>query len=128
VVTDATGSAAGSGGSQIVDEFNSDHFDHGPHGFLGGGYIIGGQTGGRPIQQLAVPHGTPAWGAQWKRAAKENYLHTTNVVTHGSVMSYRDAYLDLDPTYKDSLGNPLLRMTFDWHDPIDCDLRVTNNP
>ncbi|MDB5955272.1 GMC family oxidoreductase [Ramlibacter sp.] len=108
--------AAGSGGSQIVDEFNSDHFDHGPLGFVGGGYIIGGQTGGRPIQQLAVPPGTPGWGAAWKRAAKESYLHTTNVVTHGSVMSYRDAYLDLDPTYHDSLGQPLLRMTFDWHE------------
>jgi len=108
--------AAGSGGSQIVDEFNSDHFDHGPHGFIGGGYIIGGQTGGRPIQQLSVPSGTPSWGAAWKKAAKDNYLHTTNVVTHGSVMSYRDAYLDLDPTYRDSLGNPLLRMTFDWHE------------
>jgi gluconate 2-dehydrogenase alpha chain len=107
---------AGSGGSQIVDEFNADHFDHGPHGFVGGAYIIGGQTGGRPIQQLAVPPGTPAWGAAWKRAAKDSYLHTTNVVTHGSVMSYRDAYLDLDPTYRDSLGQPLLRMTFDWHD------------
>ncbi len=108
--------AAGSGGSQIVDDFNSDHFDHGPHGFIGGGYIIGGQTGGRPIQQLSVPHGTPAWGAAWKRAAKDSYLHTTNVVGHGSVMAYRDAYLDLDPTYRDSLGIPLLRMTFDWHD------------
>ena len=107
---------AGSGGSQIVDEFNADHFDHGPHGFVGGAYIIGGQTGGRPIQQLAVPPGTPAWGAAWKRAAKDSYLHTTNVVTHGSVMSYRDAYLDLDPTYRNSLGQPLLRMTFDWHD------------
>lgn len=107
---------AGAGGSQIVDEYNSDHFDHAPHNFVGGGYIIGGQTGGRPIQQLAVPAGTPSWGAQWKKAAKENYLHTTSVVTHGSVMSYRDAYMDLDPTYRDSMGMPLLRMTFDWHD------------
>ena len=29
-------------------------------------------------------------------------------------MSYRDNYLDLDPTYKDSNGQPLMRMTFDW--------------
>jgi gluconate 2-dehydrogenase alpha chain len=107
---------AGAAGSAIVDEFNSDHFDHGPHGFVGGGYIIGGQTGGRPIQQLSVPPGTPNWGAQWKRAAKDSYLHTTSVGTHGSVMSYRDAYLDLDPTYRDSLGLPLARITFDWHD------------
>ncbi len=108
--------AAGSGGSQIIDEFNSDHFDHSKYGFVGGGYIIGGQTGGRPIQQLATPAGVPAWGAEWKRAAKDYYLHTTSVVTHGAVQSYQDAYLDLDPTYKDALGNPLLRMTFDWHD------------
>jgi gluconate 2-dehydrogenase alpha chain len=108
--------AAGSGGSQVIDEFNSDHFDHSKLGFVGGGYIIGGQTGGRPIQQLAVPPGTPSWGAEWKRAAKDHYLHTSSVVGHGSVMSYRDAYLDLDPTYRDSLGNPMLRMTFDWHD------------
>jgi gluconate 2-dehydrogenase alpha chain len=108
--------AAGSGGSQIIDEFNSDHFDHKLQGFIGGGYILGGQTGGRPIQQLAVPKGTPAWGTKWKQAAAENYLHTTGLTTHGSVMSYRDAFLDLDPTYKDALGQPLLRMTFDWHD------------
>ena len=25
-------------------------------------------------------------------------------------------YLDLDPTYRDSNGLPLLRMTFDWHE------------
>lgn len=108
--------AAGSGGSQIIDEFNSDHFDHKPHGFIGGGYILGGQTGGRPIQQLSVPKGTPAWGTKWKQAAAQNYLHTTGLTTHGSVMSYRDAFLDLDPTYKDALGMPLLRVTFDWHD------------
>jgi gluconate 2-dehydrogenase alpha chain len=107
---------AGSGGSRIVDDFNSDHFDHGPHGFVSGAYIIGGQTGGRPIQQLAVPPGTPNWGAAWKHAAKDSYLHTTSVVTHGAVMSYRDAWLDLDPTYRDSIGQPLLRMTFDWHE------------
>ncbi len=35
---------------------------------------------------------------------------------HGSNMTYRDNYLDLDPTYKDAYGQPLLRMTFDWKD------------
>jgi gluconate 2-dehydrogenase alpha chain len=107
---------AGAGGGQVIDEFNSDHFDHSPHGFVGGGYILGGQTGGRPIEQLNVPPGTPQWGEAWKKAAKDSYLHTTTIETHGSVMSYRDSYLDLDPTYKDAFGMPLLRVTFDWHD------------
>jgi gluconate 2-dehydrogenase alpha chain len=39
-----------------------------------------------------------------------------NIGISGSVMPYRDAYLDLDPTYRDAYGLPLLRMTFDWHD------------
>jgi gluconate 2-dehydrogenase alpha chain len=105
----------GSGaGGQIVDDFNGDHFDHGPLGFVGGGYLGVIQTGGRPIQQMLLPKDTPQWGAKWKQAIKENYLYMLNISSHGTVMSYRDNYLDLDPTYRDGFGLPLLRMTFDW--------------
>ena len=55
-------------------------------------------------------------GAGWKKAMAENYLKSASIATHGSVMSYRDSYLDLDPTYRDIYGNPLLRLTFDFHD------------
>ena len=47
---------------------------------------------------------------------KENYLKACSIATHGSVMSYRDAWADLDPTYRSSYGDPLLRLTFDFHD------------
>ncbi len=101
---------------QAIDEFNGDNFDHGPHGFIGGGYIALWNTGGRPIdQQTQVPEGTPKWGGEWKRARAENYLSAMSIATHGSVMSYRQSYLDLDPTYRDIYGNALLRMTFDFH-------------
>ena len=43
-------------------------------------------------------------------------ISALSVATMGAVMSYRDAYLDLDPTYRDALGQPLLRMTFNWHE------------
>ena len=102
---------------QAVDEFNGDNFDHGPLGFIGGGYIALWTTGGRPIlQQHGAPKGTPKWGGGWKKSMHENYLKSVSVATHGSVMSYRDSYLDLDPTYRDVYGNPLLRLTFDFHD------------
>jgi gluconate 2-dehydrogenase alpha chain len=102
---------------QAVDEFNGDNFDHGPLGFIGGGYIALWTTGGRPIlQQHGVPAGTPSWGSGWKKAIHENYLRSASLATHGSVMSYRGSYLDLDPTYRDVYGNPLLRLTFDFHD------------
>ena len=31
-------------------------------------------------------------------------------------MPFQDNYIDLDPTYKDAFGDPLLRMTFNWKD------------
>jgi gluconate 2-dehydrogenase alpha chain len=99
-----------------IDEFNGDNFDHGPLGFVGGGYMGAVMTGGRPILGTFVPKGTPGWGAEWKKAAADNYLSTYSAATHGSCYSYRDCFLDLDPTYTDSLGRRLLRITFDFHD------------
>jgi gluconate 2-dehydrogenase alpha chain len=99
-----------------IDEFNGDNFDHGPHGFVGGGYLGAIQTGGRPILGTPTPKGTPRWGATWKRAVAENYLSSYSASTHGSCYSYKDAYCDLDPTYSDHLGRPLLRITMDFHD------------
>ncbi|HEX2940252.1 MAG TPA: GMC oxidoreductase, partial [Rhodopila sp.] len=73
------------------------------------------QPNARPIQNTMTPPGTPSWGAAWKKAVKDNYLSTILPATHGSCYSYRDAYLDLDPTYTDRFGRPLMRMTFDYH-------------
>jgi gluconate 2-dehydrogenase alpha chain len=101
--------------AQTIDEFNGDNFDHGPHGFIGGGYIYSSNTNGRPIQTHPTPDGTPKWGSRWKKAVADSYLKTATISTHGGVASYRDAYLDLDPTYRNAVGAPLLRMTFDYH-------------
>jgi gluconate 2-dehydrogenase alpha chain len=34
----------------------------------------------------------------------------------GECPAYRQNYVDLDPTYRDAWGNPLLRVTFDFTD------------
>jgi gluconate 2-dehydrogenase alpha chain len=99
-----------------VDDFNGDNFDHSGLGFIGGGYIAQWTTNARPIETHPVPEGTPKWGAKWKKAVRDNYLRSTSVATHGAVMSYRQNHLDLDPTYKDIYGRPLLRLTFDYQD------------
>src|SRR6201747_2579481 len=70
--------AAGSLGAAL-DDYNSDNFDHGPHGFVGGASITSAYTNGRPIQYHPVPRGTPAWGSQWKKAVKETYQRVTSV-------------------------------------------------
>ncbi len=99
-----------------IDEFNGDNFDHKNLGFISGGFIQVLNTGGRPIEMLYVPQGTPKWGAEWKKAAAHSYLRTTTIATHGAVMSHRGNYLDLDPTYRDVYGRPLVRVTFDYSD------------
>src|SRR5436853_3912370 len=37
-----------------------------------------------------------------------------NIGSSGSVMAYRYNYFDLDPTYRNAFGLPLMRMTFDY--------------
>jgi gluconate 2-dehydrogenase alpha chain len=113
---------AGAGGAQIIDDFHTENYDRAPLNYIGGAYIGVTQTGGRPIQQMPLPADAPMWGSGWKKAIKDNYLYTASIATHGSVMAYRDNYLDLDPTYRDAFGQPLLRMTFDWK---DNDIRMT---
>jgi gluconate 2-dehydrogenase alpha chain len=99
-----------------IDEFNGDNFDHAALGFIGGGFIACTSAGSRPIESHPVPPGTPRWGAAWKKAVARYYGRSLSVMTHGSVQSYATNYLDLDPTYRDAAGLPLLRMTFDFHD------------
>lgn len=100
----------------VIDDFNGDNFDHSGLGFVGGGFIATVQTGGRPIEQSITPEGVPKWGSAWKKAVSKNYLSAQSVTTHGAVMSHRGNYLDLDPTYRDVYGRPLMRMTFDFTD------------
>jgi len=100
--------------SMAIDDFNADNFDHSGLGFIGGGSITSGQTGARPIQSLTVPPGTPPFGRAWKAAIKQYYASVINVGFQGESPAYKQHHLDLDPNYRDSFGNPLVRITFDW--------------
>jgi gluconate 2-dehydrogenase alpha chain len=107
----------GSGGvGTTMDDLNGNQLDSGKVGFIGGGIIWARQPGAGPVRGIAVPPGTPAWGSAWKKAIKASFRHSFYYEVQGACMSYRNRYLDLDPTYKDAFGRPLLRMTFDWHD------------
>lgn len=105
-----------------IDDFATSRNDFARLGFIGGGFVDSVQSNGQPIRNMSLPKDTPNWGAAWKQAVGEHYGHTMAIASHGSNMSYRDCYLDLDPTYKDRFGRPLLRMTFDWK---PNDIRMT---
>lgn len=105
------------GSSVLIDDFHANWaFDRAPFGFVGGSIIGTAMYGGRPIQWHPVPAGTPAWGSKWKTETAAWYDRTMNIVAAGSVMPNRYNFLDLDPTYRNRFGAPLMRMTFDYKD------------
>lgn len=107
----------GSPGDRIAfDDFNGENFDHSGLGFFGGGYIVGGSGASPPIGGRALPEGSPQWGAEWKKQTVKWYYSVMDFNTQGSVYANRANYLDLDPTYKDAIGRPLLRMTYNGTD------------
>jgi gluconate 2-dehydrogenase alpha chain len=100
-----------------IDEFNSDNFDHSGLGFFGGGLISANNAGARPIQSFGpLPPGTPTWGSGFKAALKQHYNRSVSFGLQGESPAYRQNYMDLDPTYADDWGNPLLRITFNFTD------------
>ncbi len=105
---------AAGGTATVIDDFNGDNFDHSKLGFIGGGFIGSFIAGGMPISYRPTPPRTPAWGSGWKKAVVESYQSATGLNIHAACQSYRGNYLDLDPTYKDAWGFPLLRLTFDF--------------
>ena len=98
-----------------IDDFHTNWgFDRSAHGGIGGAYITVGGSNGRPIAYRPVPGGTPQWGSEWKRATAKWYHSALGISASASVMPNRYNYLDLDKTYTNRFGQPLMRMTFDF--------------
>ena len=100
------------GMATAIDDFNGENFDHSGLGFFGGGYIACLNGGAPPITGRVLPKGEPRWGVGWKQAEAKWYRCHTRFNTQGSVYAHRDNFMDLDPTYKDALGRPLVRLTY----------------
>ena len=106
--------AAGGAMGTVIDDFGGDHFDHAGLGFFGGGFIGPFNLSAFPVTYHPTPSSAPPWGAGWKEAVAKWYQRTMGLNIHCGVQSYRTNFLDLDPTYTDTYGLPLLRMTFDF--------------
>jgi gluconate 2-dehydrogenase alpha chain len=109
----------GSGSAGItISDFDGDVFDHSKLPFLRGGTLLATSLGYRPIANFGVvPDSVESdWGSEWKKAAIHYYDRTGSVGFLGEHLAYKANYMDLDPRYKDHLGDPLLRLTLDWRD------------
>ena len=112
----------GSGGmATAIGDFGGDLGSEGAaEGAFRGGLIFCYTQGDPPVISAfgAIPEGSVErnWGSKWKQETlKWNDRYATFLSTQ-SHFPYRQNYLDLDPTYKDKWGDPLLRVTLDWTD------------
>jgi gluconate 2-dehydrogenase alpha chain len=97
-----------------IDDFYGDNFDHKDLDFIGGGNVSSLVIGEAPIESTRVPDNIPPWGGQWKAAMHQWYDRSISAGMQGEVVAYKWRCVDLDPTYRDAYGHPLLRITFDW--------------
>ena len=89
-------------------------------GRAGGTFVGGGGGSGLPISSFGnIPVGEVSrnWGAEWKKAALKYHDRIGGSARfEAEHLPYKQNYLDLDPTYTDKWGDPLLRTTIDWTD------------
>ncbi|EFM12437.1 Gluconate 2-dehydrogenase (acceptor) [Paenibacillus curdlanolyticus YK9] len=108
---------AGAGSLGVnLDDYNGDNFDHSDLKFIHGGSISLSQTGQRPIANNPVPPDSPSWGSDFKKNSLKYANRVLAVGGQGSSMSFKHHFLDLDPTFKDAFGDPLIRITFDFEE------------
>src|SRR6266702_8160667 len=65
--------------------------------------------GGLPLMLRAIMPRRK--GSQWKKAALEWTDRSAAIGLAGEHLAWRENYMDLDPSYTDKFGDPLLRFT-----------------
>jgi gluconate 2-dehydrogenase alpha chain len=99
-----------------MDDLNGDHFDHAGLGFIRGA-VVAASNGTTPIGAAGtLPPDVPRWGSAYKRWLHENANSVGSVFAQLETLAYDANFLDLDPSKKDALGLPVVRVTYDLQD------------
>jgi gluconate 2-dehydrogenase alpha chain len=109
----------GSGAAGVlIGDFSGHVLDHTQLPFIRGGTLQAPSHGYGPLGTfVAVPKSVETkWGSAWKKAAIYYYDRAGRFSFQGEHLAYRGNFMDLDPTYTDRNGDPLLRMTLDWRE------------
>jgi gluconate 2-dehydrogenase alpha chain len=100
-----------------IDDWADDNFDHAALDFIGGGNLWVYSDRQPILAAGTVTFGrAPRWGADWKAFIRENADRTCNSYLQKTTLPYEVNYLDLHPTVKDPLGDPVIRITADHQD------------
>jgi gluconate 2-dehydrogenase alpha chain len=109
----------GSGAAGVlIGDFAGDVLEHADLPFICGGTLQAPSHGYGPLGNFGVvpPSVKTRWGSTWKKAALHYYDRAGRLAFQGEHLSYKSNYMDLDSTYTDAYGDPLLRLTLDWRD------------
>jgi gluconate 2-dehydrogenase alpha chain len=100
-----------------VDDWADDNLDHSNVDFIGGGNLWV-YSDRRPIAaaNMSTFGRAPRWGSAWKAFVRENADRWNTAYLQKTTLPYEDNYLDLDPTVRDPLGVPVIRITADYKD------------
>lgn len=106
----------------VVNNWADDNFDHAGLGFIGGASMTVNHEL-HPIAAAAMPlfDRAPAWGTQWKKFVNQNAGRWVGVYAQCTSLPYENTWLDLDPEFKDPLGDPVCRIT---SGPKENELRI----
>ena len=98
-----------------VDDWADDNFDHGSLDFIGGGNLWV-YSDRRPIgaANMSTFGRAPRWGSAWKAFVRQNADRWNTAYLQKTTLPYEDNHLDLDPTVRDPLGFPVIRITADY--------------
>ncbi|HEY4364417.1 MAG TPA: GMC family oxidoreductase [Bryobacteraceae bacterium] len=102
-----------------ISDFDGGEGLAGTPAVLRGGNIRLMSTGEGPIAGFGqIPPGETQsdWGSDFKKAALAWHDKVATINTEAEHLAYKQNFFDLDPTYTDKFGDPLMRMTLDWTD------------
>ncbi|MDP6536818.1 MAG: GMC family oxidoreductase [Gammaproteobacteria bacterium] len=100
-----------------VDDWADDNFDHADLDFIGGANLWV-HTDRKPMAaaKMSTFGLAPNWGSQWKAFIMQNADRSNTSYIQKSTLPYAGNYLDLDPTVKDPMGVPVIRITARYRD------------
>jgi gluconate 2-dehydrogenase alpha chain len=106
----------------VVNNWADDNFDHSKLGFVGGASLTVNHEL-HPIAAAAMPlfDSAPAWGSEWKKFVNQNAGRSVGVYAQCTSLPYENTWLDLDPEFRDPLGDPVCRIT---SGPKENELRI----
>jgi gluconate 2-dehydrogenase alpha chain len=109
--------------TSVIDDYTSE-LVCGQDGTVWGSPIIGFGGDVQPVEATRnMPDSAPKYGQGFKDWLRDNYRRTFSMYHQTATFPRERFFCDLDPNVKDRYGQPALRITHDWTERDESDVR-----